>query len=70
MELHEKMEIDTKNRSGSEDSHRSIYDKSNNSLMESIYHVKNPVAEKKQVSDFIFLLFILSFSYKKTIFLN
>jgi len=49
MELIEKIEMDVKNRSGSEDSHRSFYDKSNNSLMESIYHVKNPIAEKRQV---------------------
>ena len=49
MELNEKIEMDVKNRSGSEDSQRSIYNKNNNSLMESIYLVKNPIAEKKQV---------------------
>lgn len=50
MELKEKIEMDAKNRSGSEESQRSFYDKSNNSLMESIYHMKNPIAEKKQVN--------------------
>ena len=51
-ELHEKMEIDFKNnRSGSDHSQRSFYDKdkSNNSLMESIYVVKNEVTERRQV---------------------
>ncbi len=50
MELIEKIEIDQKNRSGSEDSHRSIHNNSNGSLMDSIYHMKNPVAEKRQVN--------------------
>ena len=53
-ELHEKMEIDFRNnRSGSDHSVRSFYDKTNNSLMESIYNVKNLVSERKQV-DFNF----------------
>lgn len=49
-ELHEKMEIDFRNnRSGSDHSQRSFYDKGNNSLMESIYVVKNEVTERRQV---------------------
>merc|ERR1712032_598596 len=48
-ELHEKMEIDFRNnRSGSDHSQRSFYDKTNNSLMESIYVVKNEVSERRQ----------------------
>ncbi len=53
IEMKEKIEMDAKNRSGSDDSHRSFYERSNNSVMESIYHVKNPIAEKKLV---IFLI--------------
>lgn len=57
IEMKEKIEMDAKNRSGSEDSHRSFYERSNNSLMESIYHIKNPVAEKKLVIYYLNLIF-------------
>ena len=49
-ELHEKLEMDLRhNRSGSENSQRSFYEKGNNNLMESIYVVKNEVKERRQV---------------------
>ena len=54
IEMKEKIEMDAKNRSGSEESQRTVYERNNNSLMESIYHVKNPIAEKKQVIIFKF----------------
>lgn len=52
IEMREKIEMDAKNRSGSEESQRSFYERPNNSLMESIYHVKNPIVEKQQVRFF------------------
>ena len=69
--LHEKIEVDAKYRSGSDDSLRSYNNKSNAGFMDSIYHIRSSIAKKKQVNKnrisykIIFFFFKIFISLKK-----